>query len=154
MFKVDSKNLLRIIIIGLGIILVLLALGIVGSKVASKIKPVETTPVDFQKPLNFIVEYNIVQSEIQGAHYVVDLEGQKTVFDALKKLAEENKFDLKYNNNSSFGVQVESIVDIKNGTDGKYWMYYVNGALGDLAADKKKLKAGDKVEWRFEKTDF
>ncbi len=151
MFKLDSKNLLRIIIIGLGIILIILALAIAGSRVASQNKPIETIPVDFQKPSYFTVEYNIVQSETQGAHYVVDLEEKKTAFDILKKLADENKFDLQFNNNYSFGVFIESIVGIKNGDGGKYWQYYVNDKLGEVAADKKEVKAGDKVDWRFEK---
>ena len=151
MFKINSKNVLRFAIVGLGVLLVIIALAIAGSKVASQEKPNESPVEKKKKNSSFTVEYNIVQSETQGAHYVVDSEIGKTVFDVLKKIASENTFDLKYNNNYSFGVFIESIVGIKNGDDGKYWQYYINGTLGDVAADKKELKAGDKVEWRFEK---
>ena len=78
-----------------------------------------------------------------------DISKQTTVFDVLK-----NNADIKYNNNYSFGVFIESINGIKNGDDGKYWQYYINDVLGDVAADKKVLKEGDAVEWRFEKVPF
>ena len=52
----------------------------------------------------------------------------------------------------SLGVFIERIGDKKNGLDNKYWVYYVNGKFAPVAADKFKLKAGDKVEWKFEKS--
>jgi len=51
----------------------------------------------------------------------------------------------------NIGIFIEMIGDKKNGRDGKYWTYYVNGKFAPVAADKFKLKAGDKVEWKFEK---
>ena len=36
----------------------------------------------------------------------------------------------------------------------KYWQYYINNTLGDVAADKKVLEEGDKLEWRFEEVPF
>ena len=77
-----------------------------------------------------------------------------TVFDVLKKVSEKSNIELNYNNNYSFGVFIESIGGIKNGDGGKYWQYYINGVLGDAAADKKVLKEGDSVEWRFEEVPF
>lgn len=126
MLKIDSKNILRSLIIGLGILLSIIALGIVSSKVASQDR---NTKID----------------------YIINNTNGTTVFDALKSYSENKKIELKYNNNYSFGVFVESIAGIKNGDSGKYWQYYVNDKLGEVAADKKEVKAGDKVEWRFEK---
>lgn len=127
MLNINSKNFLRSLIIGLGIILALVAIGIASSRVASK-------------DSNIKIEYTI--SDTSGT----------TVFDALKNYAEKNKVELEYNYNfPKLGVLIDSIAGMKGGTDGKYWQYYINGALGDLAADKKEVKAGDKVEWKFEK---
>lgn len=126
-FSINLKNVLRSLMIGLGIVLVLVALGIVGSKVASK-------------GSNVKIEYTISSAD------------STTVFSALKSYSEKNKIELAYNYNfPKLGVLVDSIAGIKSGTDGKYWQYYINGNLGDAAADKKEVKAGDKVEWRFEK---
>ena len=48
----------------------------------------------------------------------------------------------------------EIIGDKENGQDEKYWMYYVNEEMPMVAADKKEIKAEDKVEFRFEKSAF
>ncbi len=77
-----------------------------------------------------------------------------TVFSGLLNYGEENNIGVEYNNNYDFGVFIESIAGIKNGDDGKYWQYYVNDTLGEVAADKKVLEGGDKVEWRFEEVPF
>ncbi len=130
MLEAKPKNIFRILIAALGILLVLIAFGIVSARVASYDK-------------NAGADYNI--------EYTINSESDTTVFNALKKYSENKKIDLKYNNNYSYGVFVESIAGVKNGDDGKYWQYYVNGKLGEVAADKKEVKAGDKVEWRFEK---
>ena len=81
-----------------------------------------------------------------------DKEG--TVFSGLLNYGEENNIEVEYNNDYSFGVFVESVAGIKNGDDGKYWQYYINDTLGEVAADKKVLEGGDKVEWRFEEVPF
>lgn len=130
--KLTIKKAASIIIIILGAALILLAIGI---KVANQNKPV--------------VSNNTLTYVIAGE------KSSQTVFDALKELSNGGKaFELKYNNNYSFGVFIESIGGVKNGDDGKYWQYYVNDKLGEVAADKQELKAGDKVEWRFEKVPF
>ncbi len=79
---------------------------------------------------------------------------ESSVFSGLLDYSEENNIEVKYNNNYSFGVFIESIAGIKNGDDGKYWQYYVNDILGDVAADKKVLEEGNDIEWRFEEVPF
>lgn len=79
---------------------------------------------------------------------------ESTVFSGLISYGKENNVEVKYNNNFSSGGFIESIGEIKNGDDDKYWQYYINGIFGDMAADKKILKRGDNVEWRFEEAPF
>lgn len=79
---------------------------------------------------------------------------ESTVFSGLLDYGSRNNVEVKYNNNYEFGVFVESIGGIKNGDEGKYWQYYINNVLGDVAADKKNLSSGDVVEWRFEEVPF
>lgn len=130
MIKTTPRKIIKAIIIGLALAALILAIGI---KTASYNKP--KTGGD-----NLRIEYAITNSV-----------KEQTVFGALKDLSQKENFELKYNNNYSFGVFVESIAGVPNGKDGKYWQYYVNDNLGEVAADKKEVKAGDRVEWRFEK---
>jgi hypothetical protein len=157
MFKINSKNIFSSVIIGLGVLLVIIAVGIVSSRVASKDKIAENSPLvsagkDQSLKENLEVSYVLKKADGQSLDFkLTKTNDLNTVFDFLKKVSETDKVELKYNNNYSFGVFIESIADIKNGDNGKYWQYYINNVLGDVAADKKEVKAGDKVEWRFEK---
>lgn len=54
---------------------------------------------------------------------------------------------------AGMGTLVEKIGEYENGTDGKYWHYYVNGALAPVGADAYTLKDGDMIEWRFHEPD-
>lgn len=76
-----------------------------------------------------------------------------TAFDLLKERAGESGLALK-TKTYDIGILIEAIGEKKNGDGGFYWMYYVNGELPMVAADKYELKPGDKVEFKFEKSTF
>lgn len=100
----------------------------------------------------FEVRMDINSGNEQKSYNFKAIAGKTTVFDLLKEASLNNNLEMKYDDKKySFGVFVESIDGIKDGSNGKNWQYYINGTLGDLAADKKILNEGDKVEWRFEK---
>ncbi|MCK5332718.1 DUF4430 domain-containing protein [Candidatus Parcubacteria bacterium] len=86
-----------------------------------------------------------VSNGTEKTYTLNDISIKSTVFDITKENTE-----LEYNNNYNFGVFIESINGVKNGDEGKYWQYYINGMLGEVAADKKDLKSGDEIEWKFE----
>lgn len=52
---------------------------------------------------------------------------------------------------SEYGQLVDSIEGHRNGTDGKYWSFYVNGEMAQVGADAYTQKEGDLVEWKFQK---
>jgi len=83
----------------------------------------------------------------------VDFTKGMTVFDLLKNGTEELGLNLK-TKTYDIGIMVEAIGDKENGQDNKYWLYYVNGEMPMVSADKMILKAGDKVEFKFEKSAF
>lgn len=76
-----------------------------------------------------------------------------TVFDLLKESAEESGLILK-TKTYDVGVFVEAIGDKENGQDEKYWLYYVNEEMAMVAADKKEIKPGDEIKFKFEKSPF
>lgn len=76
-----------------------------------------------------------------------------TVFDLLSEKTQESNLYLK-TKTYDLGIFIEAIGDKENGEGGKYWLYYVNGELPMVAADKKELRPGDKVEFKFEESPF
>lgn len=78
-----------------------------------------------------------------------DAVSAQTVFDALMNVSHAHSISV-VKKDYSFGVFVQQIGDLVNTKD-KTWIYYVNGVSGNVAADKKTLKNGDVVEWRYTK---
>ena len=95
------------------------------------------------------VSLKIISNKNEKSYELNNILKESTVFDVLK-----NNADIKYNNNYNFGVFIESINGIKNGEEEKYWQYYINNVLGDVAADKKTLEDKNSIEWRFEEVPF
>lgn len=77
---------------------------------------------------------------------VISYDGQdnKTALDLLKEGRDVQTQE------SSIGVFVTGIDGTANTTD-TYWMPYVNDQLLPDSSDKYQTKAGEKIEWRYEK---
>lgn len=82
-----------------------------------------------------------------------EFKGDYSAFALLKNASEKMNFSLEIKAYGS-DVFVDSINGVRGGKDNKYWMYYVNGELPMISADKNFLKAGDKVEFKFEESKF
>lgn len=111
-------------------------------------------------------ETEILKPEIKGEVSLAINDGEKepqsfkveffkgmTAFDLLKEKAKQLGFNLK-TKNYDIGVMIIAIGNKENGQGGKYWLYYVNKEMPQIAADKKELKEGDKVEFKFAKSPF
>ncbi|MCZ2845989.1 MAG: DUF4430 domain-containing protein [Candidatus Bathyarchaeota archaeon] len=100
------------------------------------------------------IKYIVNKGEGEARIYQVTFRKDSTAFSLLERLGEREDFEIESKVYEGMGVLVESIDNVENGTDGKYWQYWVNDELPMVAADKKGVKSGDKVEWRFEKPAF
>jgi hypothetical protein len=172
-----KKNKLGIIIVSVGIVALIVVIAfLTGTKTASKdviyIAPdqdeVERDPVNnanvktypkseeliSNKSDQYLQEDKPVENDPNFSYSFNSEDGNSNVFSGLLIYARNNSFEIEYNNNYEYGVFIESIKGVRNGDDGKYWQYYINGILGDVAADKKILKDEDLVEWRFEVIPF
>jgi len=145
--KQKSNKILAVIIVAL----LLATAFFLGAETASK------NCADNNGNANLTVERDNAKEAIKPPVVVYSFDKnnkESMVFSELLNYGSRNNVEVKYNNNYEFGVFIESIGGIKNGDDGKYWQYYINDILGDVAADKKNLSSGDVVEWRFEEVPF
>lgn len=78
----------------------------------------------------------------------VNLDDSATVFEILSQICQENNLNL-VSEDSDFGVFVSQIGE-KTNTKDLFWLFFVNGKMGQVAADKFKLKEGDLVEWKYQ----
>lgn len=75
-------------------------------------------------------------------------EGQ-TLFDATKAAIEADGLPFRFQPPGPYGILIEQIGPMAGGTDGKYWLWYENNRMGQVASDAYILKAGDVIEWKF-----
>lgn len=99
------------------------------------------------QPVKIVIDYG----DLQKTETSLEVKDGMTAFSILEEATKKDGIEVastKYD----FGVMVNSVGAYKGGDDGKYWMYYVNSKVPDVGADQYKVKAGDVVEWKFEKT--
>jgi len=142
--KLYGKRL--IILLGIGIILV--------SGLLLLSKDLKTSPLNEREENNeggvsLVINYgNGTTSSFEGK-----ITQGMTAFDLLREKAAGANLTLK-TKSYDMGIFVEAIGDKENGQGGNYWLYYVNNESPNVASDKKEIKAGDQVEFRFEKPSF
>jgi len=98
------------------------------------------------------VEFNIDNGKEKESFVVGIYKGEK-VLTVIKRLEKEGKIKVSLKT-YDFGTLLEGINGVKNGTEGKYWLYYLNGQMPMLGIDSQEVKAGDKIEFKFEKSPF
>lgn len=90
-----------------------------------------------------------VSLEVSDKIYSIDTKEGDSVFDAMKKLKENNLFDFEYTEHLGLGAFVNEINGIK-GTPGKYWIYYINDTKASYGISNYILKSGDIISWKQE----
>ncbi|MDP1538886.1 MAG: DUF4430 domain-containing protein, partial [bacterium] len=130
MFKVNNLKLV-------GIILGILAIGAIYSvNVDNRIATEQ--PGQEKQPEQEEVVYVIDKGDENIKSYQIVLSEDSTVFSLLEELAGKENFQVESRIYEGMGVFVESIDGVKNGTENKYWQYWINGELPMVAADKKE----------------
>ena len=140
--------------IGIGLIIITAIWGILSGKI-NRFVPHGEVKISQEKAEKKIML--IIDSDEGLLSKAIEIETEfkegMTAFNLLSDEAEKLNLTLKFKT-YDMGVFIEAIGDKENGEDGEYWLYYVNGEMPQLAADKQLLNPGDKIEFKFEKSPF
>ena len=74
-----------------------------------------------------------------------------TVYSALIQASNQYGFEVEaeyYDNYQSH--YINSISNVKEGKDNKFWQYYLNNEYGTVGSDLQPLKDNDIVEWKYQ----
>ncbi len=147
----------------IGIIVILIVIGLLGSGLyyySVKQIPEIHKIYEISETLDISeVEKEIIQNKVfyiinKGPgnieEYQVEIVDESTVFSLLEELAAKENFEIETTLYPEMGILVESINGFKGGNDNKWWQYWVNDKLGEVAADRKKIKGDDVIEWKFD----
>lgn len=145
------------ILISLVVLITTAGVMIFYDRAQAPIQPEESTsPQTTDQPENNSKqEISLIINSGEGASQTIKLEFKQglTVFEVLKQGADELNLPLK-TKTYDLGILIEAIGDHTNGTDNKYWLFYVNGQMPMKAADQQLVQPGDKVEFKFEASPF
>jgi len=106
-----------------------------------------------QQPEKITLVIQFSETEAIEIQNIEPAAGQ-TVLGLLEAEAQKNGLALKTKDYGDLGVLVEGIGDVLNGQDNKYWQYFVDGEQVMIGAGQSKLKGGERVEWRFQASEF
>jgi hypothetical protein len=140
--------------IGIGLIIIAVVWGILSGKI-DRFVPHGEVKISQEKVDKKVVLIIDDGEELLSKAIEIETEFKErmTAFNLLSDETEKLNLTLKFKT-YDMGVFIEAIGDKENGKDGKYWLYYVNGEMPQLAVDKQLLNPGDKVEFKFEKSPF
>jgi hypothetical protein len=84
-----------------------------------------------------------------NSSYQIELRNA-TAYSALKAASENGNFTLVAEWYPNFrSHRVSEIAGVRDGTDNRYWQYYINGVYMDKGSDLAGLRDGDVVRWVF-----
>lgn len=89
--------------------------------------------------------------EINGVDYKDEIAAEISVYDFMSKLKNEGKINFTEKYYAVMGELIISINGIKNNNN-QSWIYYVNGVEAQVGVSNYKIKYGDTVSWKYEKS--
>jgi hypothetical protein len=82
-----------------------------------------------------------------------DIPSEINVYDFMDRLRREGKINFTEKNYIGMGEFIDSLNGIKNNQN-QSWIYYVNGVEAQVGVSNYKIKFGDIVSWKYEKSNF
>lgn len=131
----------RRILFGIAIVAIL-----VGGLAYVQLQRPQPIPGTAQTPRS--IEVTLEIAGVLPAHRVEIIE-RTTALELLHAESTKAGFLMSEKEYAGLGTLVERLGDFKNGTDGKYWTYTVNGTFAPVGADVYQPKSGDLIEWTF-----
>lgn len=78
----------------------------------------------------------------------------ESLFDLTARVAEREGMDFSYDPPGTYGILITEIDGKRNGMGGKYWLFWVNNHMGEVASNQYMLQSGDVIEWKFVNLKF
>ena len=105
----------------------------------------ETGNISATSTLSLMLDY----SDGKIAVFKENTSSKEPLFETMKRLLQKNNIPLTFKEYPGLGVLIESIGSRQNGSEKKYWQYWVNNEYAKVGADSYLPKTGDIIEWKF-----
>jgi len=94
---------------------------------------------------------NLSQDISTELSWVYTANTEKSVYDFMDTLRQEGKITFTEKNYTGMGKFIETINGIQSNGD-QNWIYYVNNQKAKVGVSNYKIKSGDVVSWKYEKS--
>ncbi len=96
---------------------------------------------------NFSLVYLSFDFGTEKKSFEISTDGQENLFELIQK----TELQIETENFPPIGKMIVSINGFKNGTDGKYWQFWINGKYAQIGVSAYEPKLNDSIEWKFTK---
>jgi len=96
-----------------------------------------------------LIDYGAEQDFFQ-----FDVDQETTAYDLLVRASIRENIPLNTTDYPDLGILIDGIGNYQGGTDNLYWFLYVDGKMSEKSADNTMVSPGEKVEFKFEESQF
>lgn len=103
---------------------------------------------------NVNVEFVFGDQRTENVKYEYPAAASYSLFAITKNIAVQKNWVFDFKDYGDMGVLITQIDQTKNGTDNKYWQFYVNDQMPQISADKFYPSATSTIKWIFQESQF
>lgn len=100
------------------------------------------------------VDFLFDNQQIISLQYPYSSSVNEDLLTITENLAVGQSWPFQVENYGEMGVLITQINNKINGQDQKYWQYYSDGQMPMVSVDKYFPKISEKIEWKFQESEF
>ncbi|MFH0712367.1 MAG: DUF4430 domain-containing protein [Candidatus Jorgensenbacteria bacterium] len=130
------------------IVVGVLALVLVGLSFFVSVPQLTDVPVGTNESIahaSFEIDFGDGQTETIS----FEADGTKNIFQVMEEALPAAGIHFDYETYAGLGKLIDQIGEKKNGENGNYWQFWVNGSYSTVGVSSYFVKAGDRIEWEF-----
>ncbi|PWB38352.1 MAG: hypothetical protein C3F02_04230 [Parcubacteria group bacterium] len=125
-----------------------------GGEISNEINQVVNEQIAKEPTATINIDFVFNDQRTETVAYEYPANASYSLFAITKGALEQKSWAFEWKDYGELGILVTKIDNTANGTDNKYWQYYINGQMPQLSAIKYFPQASDKVKWVFQESKY
>lgn len=100
------------------------------------------------------IEFVFGEERRETVVYELPAAASYSLFALTKGVAEQKNWAFEWKDYGEMGILITKIDQTANGMDNKYWQYYVEDKMPQVAANNYFPKTTDKIKWAFQNSEY
>lgn len=108
---------------------------------------------DLPKP-TINVRFVFSDERSENVSYELPAAASYSLFALTKNISSQKNWSFEWKDYGEMGILITKIDQTTNGADNKYWQYYINDQMPQVAANNYFPKTNDKIKWVFQPSQY